>query len=133
MTTYMTICRTEWLTVDIVKPPWEEPPSSPERGETSDASYAAATAAATAMAAAATAVADGGGDGGVFPPGAFERRAPTSIFSTDAQVRFDMPAMPAFVAAVLGNDADGLRVPQLPLGCQCVRTPLPSREYLVSF
>lgn len=73
---------------DITKAPWEELPSSLERGESSDGGSAAAMAAAATAAAAtaATAAADGGGDGGVFPPGAFERRASASAFSTDGQV-----------------------------------------------
>ncbi|CAN0196479.1 unnamed protein product, partial [Ectocarpus sp. 13 AM-2016] len=91
---------------DIVKAPWEEPPSSPEhKGERSRSDDAAATAASTAAAAAATAAAaaaaaakaaaaaaaaDDVGDEGDPASGMLTRQASTDSFSTDYQVGDDV-------------------------------------------
>ncbi|CAM9659452.1 unnamed protein product, partial [Ectocarpus fasciculatus] len=82
---------------DIVKAPWEEPPSSPEHqreGSRSDsaaataastAAAAAVTAAAAAEAAAAAAAADDVGDGGDPASGMLRKQASSASFGTDYQ------------------------------------------------
>lgn len=79
------------MSADIVKAPWEEPPSSPEpKGDVSQVGRAAAAAAATAAAAAA---ADGGGDCASLPPSTLERNTSIGSYSTDGQVGHDAPTV----------------------------------------